>query len=38
MRRAAAAPPSWAQIRATALALSKGMGPSQWPNTYPMSF
>jgi soluble lytic murein transglycosylase-like protein len=28
----------WAQIRATALALSKGMGPSQWPNTYPMSF
>jgi len=28
----------WAQIRATALALSKGMGPSQWPNTYPMAF
>jgi soluble lytic murein transglycosylase-like protein len=28
----------WAQIRATALALSKGMGPGQWPNTYPMSF
>jgi len=27
----------WAQIRATALALSKGMGPSQWPNTYPMA-
>jgi len=28
----------WAQIRATAYALSKGMGPSQWPNTYPMAF
>ena len=28
----------WAQIRATALALSKGMGPGQWPNTYPMAF
>jgi hypothetical protein len=28
----------WAQIRATAFALSKGMGPSQWPNTYPMAF
>jgi hypothetical protein len=28
----------WAQIQATALAISKGMGPSQWPNTYPMSF
>jgi len=28
----------WAQIRATALALSRGMGPSQWPNTYPMAF
>ena len=28
----------WAQIRATAYALSRGMGPSQWPNTYPMAF
>jgi soluble lytic murein transglycosylase-like protein len=28
----------WAQIRACALALSKGMGPGQWPNTYPMAF
>jgi len=28
----------WAQIRATALALSRGLGPSQWPNTYPMAF
>ena len=28
----------WAQIRATAYALRKGMGPSQWPNTYPMAF
>jgi hypothetical protein len=28
----------WAQIRATAYALGKGMGPSQWPNTYPMAF
>ncbi len=28
----------WAQIRATALAISKGMGPSQWPNTYPRAF
>jgi soluble lytic murein transglycosylase-like protein len=28
----------WAQIRATALALSKGMGPGQWPHTYPMAF
>lgn len=28
----------WAQIRATAYAISKGMGPSQWPNTYPMAF
>jgi hypothetical protein len=28
----------WAQIRATAYALSKGMGRSQWPNTYPMAF
>jgi soluble lytic murein transglycosylase-like protein len=28
----------WAQIRATALALSKGMGPGQWPNTYRMAF
>lgn len=28
----------WAQIRATAYALSKGMGPRQWPNTYPMAF
>jgi soluble lytic murein transglycosylase-like protein len=28
----------WAQIRATALALSKGMGPGQWPYTYPMAF
>jgi soluble lytic murein transglycosylase-like protein len=28
----------WAQIRATALALSKGMGPGQWPYTYPAAF
>ena len=28
----------WAQIRATAYAISKGMGSSQWPNTYPMAF
>jgi soluble lytic murein transglycosylase-like protein len=28
----------WAQIRATAYALSKGMGPSQWPHTYRMAF
>jgi hypothetical protein len=28
----------WAQIRATAYALSRGMGASQWPNTYPMAF
>ena len=28
----------WAQIRACALALSKGMGPGQWPNTYPKAF
>ncbi len=28
----------WAQIRATAYAISRGMGPSQWPNTYPMAF
>jgi soluble lytic murein transglycosylase-like protein len=28
----------WAQIRATAYALSKGMGPSQWPHTYPLAF
>lgn len=28
----------WAQIRATALAIHKGMGPSQWPNTYRMAF
>jgi len=28
----------WAQIRATAYALSKGMGPSQWPRTYWMAF
>jgi hypothetical protein len=28
----------WAQIRATALALRKGMGPGQWPNTYRMAF
>jgi hypothetical protein len=28
----------WAQIRATAYALHKGMGPSQWPNTFPRSF
>ena len=28
----------WAQIRATAYALSRGMGRSQWPNTYPMAF
>ena len=28
----------WAQIRATAYALGRGMGPSQWPNTYPMAF
>ena len=28
----------WAQIRATAFALRKGMGASQWPNTYPMAF
>ena len=28
----------WAQIRATAYALSKGMGTSQWPHTYSMAF
>ena len=28
----------WAQIRACALALRRGMGPGQWPNTYPMAF
>jgi hypothetical protein len=28
----------WAQIRATAYALSRGMGPGHWPNTYPMAF
>ncbi len=28
----------WAQIRATAYALQKGMGPSQWPHTYRMAF
>ena len=28
----------WAQIRATAYALGRGMGPSQWPYTYPMAF
>lgn len=28
----------WAQIRATALAIHKGMGRSQWPNTYCMAF
>jgi len=28
----------WAQISATAYALSKGMGASQWPHTYPMAF
>jgi hypothetical protein len=28
----------WAQIRATAYALSKGMGPSQWPRTYRVAF
>jgi len=27
-----------AQIRATALAIRKGFGPSQWPNTYPIAF
>lgn len=28
----------WAQIRATAYALGRGMGPSQWPHTYRMAF
>jgi hypothetical protein len=28
----------WAQIRATAYAIRKGMGPSNWPNTYRMAF
>lgn len=28
----------WAQIRATAYAIHRGMGPSQWPNTYRMAF
>jgi soluble lytic murein transglycosylase-like protein len=28
----------WAQIRATAFALKKGMGASQWPRTYWMAF
>ena len=28
----------WAQIRLTALAISRGMGPSIWPLTYRMSF
>jgi len=27
-----------AQIRATAVAIRKGFGPSQWPNTYPLAF
>jgi len=28
----------WAQISATAFALSKGVGPSQEPTTYPVAF
>lgn len=28
----------WSQIRATALAMRKGMGPGHWPNTYPRAF
>ena len=28
----------WAQIRATASAIDRGMGPSQWPNTYWRAF
>ena len=28
----------WAQIRATAYALRRGMGPSHWPNTYWRAF
>lgn len=28
----------WAQIQATAYAIRKGMGPSQWPHTYRMAF
>lgn len=28
----------WAQIRATAHALHRGMGPGHWPNTYPRAF
>lgn len=28
----------WAQIRATAYAIGRGMGPSNWPSTYPLAF
>lgn len=28
----------WAQIRATAYAISRGMGPGNWPATYPRAF
>ena len=28
----------WAQIRATAYALHRGMGPHHWPNTSPLAF
>ncbi len=27
-----------AQIRATAVAIRRGMGPQMWPNTYPRAF
>ena len=28
----------WSQIRATAYAIHRGMGPGHWPNTYPRAF
>jgi len=28
----------WAQIQATAYAIDRGMGPSNWPATYPAAF
>lgn len=28
----------WAQIQATAHAIGRGMGPSNWPSTYPIAF
>lgn len=28
----------WAQIQATAYAIGRGMGPANWPSTYPVAF